>query len=616
MGLRKKGDEKFNQATAFTEKYLALNDHNISFAENHRKLQRIRSEFEENRATIDRYVRGEKVGLTPKAWIAQSTAYIFAQTDLRNAGFHSDLASANSAFLNVTLKQRIWEAGEYSGRIRAIMGGHISGGKRLNQATLSKVEQYWYLSVNNLNEVMKVKTQKSIDPKLIESIEVMENKFLVNFSKLKSQVFKEGFEWENSGYSLSAGDWIKKSTEAINSILAVSNAASLKPAHELNTQLAGNDKKVKVLWATVGFMAILIVFALVYFRKWVLGPLNNSMELLSNVASEVTVSSSSSSESSNSLSETATEQATSLEETASSLEELSAMVKNNVGQAESSRDLATQMKEVSDSAKFTVESLVGSMSKINQSNNDIQTLVKVIEEIGDKTKIIDDIVFQTKILSFNASVEAERAGEHGRGFSVVAQEVSNLAQVSGKAAGEISAMVKESVKKVEEISASNKDRVEEGNGKVSDLSTVLDDISDKSGTILESSDKIVVASKDQSTGISQVNEAISQLDQATQMTAELARSASNQGHELDQQAGNLRGLMANLSTIIFGGRHSQVAVQSQPVSQVQNNVVHLDLKRPEEKHQHDGIKVVGGSSLNLDGGKSESTGQDDEWEKL
>ncbi|NCQ16281.1 chemotaxis protein, partial [Candidatus Falkowbacteria bacterium] len=77
--------------------------------------------------------------------------------------------------------------------------------------------------------------------------------------------------------------------------------------------------------------------------------------------------------------------------------------------------------------------LIGSMDRISESNQDIASLVFAIEEIAEKTKIIDDIVFQTKILSFNASVEAERAGEFGRGFSVVAQEVSNLAKMSGRA---------------------------------------------------------------------------------------------------------------------------------------------------------------------------------------
>jgi methyl-accepting chemotaxis protein len=88
---------------------------------------------------------------------------------------------------------------------------------------------------------------------------------------------------------------------------------------------------------------------------------------------------------------------------------------------------------------------------MNKSNDEISSIVKVIAEIGDKTKVINDIVFQTKLLSFNASVEAARAGEQGKGFAVVAEEVGNLATMSGKAAEEISSMLGDSMGKVELI---------------------------------------------------------------------------------------------------------------------------------------------------------------------
>lgn len=85
------------------------------------------------------------------------------------------------------------------------------------------------------------------------------------------------------------------------------------------------------------------------------------------------------------------------------------------------------------------------MSQVADGNRKISEIVQVISEIGNKTKVINDIVFQTKLLSFNASVEAARAGEHGKGFAVVAEEVGNLAQMSGNAAKEISDMLNGSV---------------------------------------------------------------------------------------------------------------------------------------------------------------------------
>src|SRR6202007_2185187 len=99
------------------------------------------------------------------------------------------------------------------------------------------------------------------------------------------------------------------------------------------------------------------------------------------------------------------------------------------------------------------------MDQIKQSNEKVADIVKVISEIGNKTKVINDIVFQTKLLSFNASVEAARAGEHGRGFAGVCRGVGNLAEMSGKSAKEISSLLEESVSRVETMVAETRQTV-------------------------------------------------------------------------------------------------------------------------------------------------------------
>ena len=113
------------------------------------------------------------------------------------------------------------------------------------------------------------------------------------------------------------------------------------------------------------------------------------------------------------------------------------------------------------------------MEEIKKSNEKIQEVVEIIQEIEEKTKAIDEIVFQTKLLSFNASVEAERAGEHGRGFSVVAQEVGNLAQLSGKSASGINEILGESIKRVKSISHDNSVKVDEGTSSVIESAKIL-----------------------------------------------------------------------------------------------------------------------------------------------
>ena len=190
------------------------------------------------------------------------------------------------------------------------------------------------------------------------------------------------------------------------------------------------------------------------------------------------------------------------------------------------------------------------MNEIRESNNEIEKMVDVIDEIGDKTKIIDEIAFQTKILSLNASVEAERAGEYGKGFSVVAQEVSNLAQLSAQAAKEISDIVKSSIKSAQELSKNNQQKVLKGDALVKNTSSTLEVISDDLGKVIGSAEHILTASKDQSQGISQVNEAVSQLNQATQQTAGLADSASKSARELEHQSDLLKNSVNGLLRIV------------------------------------------------------------------
>ncbi len=169
------------------------------------------------------------------------------------------------------------------------------------------------------------------------------------------------------------------------------------------------------------------------------------------------------------LSQASTEQASSLEQTSSSIEEMNSMVAKNSENASKAAEVTTESQEHAREGKMAVEKMISAMGEINQSNNSIMEqvensnkqiteIVDVIKEIGAKTKVINDIVFQTKLLSFNASVEAARAGEMGKGFAVVAEEVGNLAAMSGNAAKEISDLLDNSIHKVETIVHETKEK--------------------------------------------------------------------------------------------------------------------------------------------------------------
>lgn len=277
----------------------------------------------------------------------------------------------------------------------------------------------------------------------------------------------------------------------------------------------------------------------------IIGGVRDSSEQVSDASVEL-------SNASQSLSSSAGEQAASLEETSSSLEEISGMVNNNVDKAKKCTELSSAVNSSSQSGNESMKQLAESMQEILKSNEEIAQLVKVIGEVGEKTKVIDEIVFQTKLLSFNASVEAERAGEHGRGFAVVAQEVGNLAEMSGKAATEISTIISSSIKNAESIASANKEKVESGDELARHAATVLEDISRDANIVLESIDGILSASEDQASGIGQINVAVSQLNKVTQENASTSEEAASSSEELSAQAENLNDMVHKLTKLIIG----------------------------------------------------------------
>ena len=252
------------------------------------------------------------------------------------------------------------------------------------------------------------------------------------------------------------------------------------------------------------------------------------------------------------MASSATQQASSIEETSASLEELTGMVNNNLENAKGSSKIFEEVRQFSMDGSKAMDGLSQSMEKIRQTNDKVQKLVQVISNIADKTKVIDEIVFQTKLLSFNASVEAERAGEHGRGFAVVAQEVGSLAQMSGKAAQEINEMVSGSVGEVAAITKENREKVEEGGKFVVETSAILKKIVDHSNLATQSSKNILQASEEQAKGIEQINLAVVQLDQTTQQNASMSEKAAHEGTVLAEQSNKLSEVVAELKQLVTG----------------------------------------------------------------
>jgi methyl-accepting chemotaxis protein len=212
------------------------------------------------------------------------------------------------------------------------------------------------------------------------------------------------------------------------------------------------------------------------------------------------------------------QQASSLEETASSMEELTSTVVQNADNARQANTLAAAASDIAVKGGAVVAQVVEKMGAINTSSK------KITDIIG----VIDGIAFQTNILALNAAVEAARAGEQGRGFAVVASEVRSLAQRSAAAAKEIKTLIDESVH-----------QVAEGNKLVDEAGTTIADIVSSIQRVTGIMTEITLASDEQSVGISQVNQAIAQMDQVTQQNASLVEEAAAAAESMQQQAGTL-----------------------------------------------------------------------------
>ncbi|WBL73502.1 methyl-accepting chemotaxis protein [Serratia liquefaciens] len=221
------------------------------------------------------------------------------------------------------------------------------------------------------------------------------------------------------------------------------------------------------------------------------------------------------SEGNNDLSSRTEQQAASLEETAASMEQLTATVKQNADNARQASQLARDASTTAAKGGELAGDVVTTMHDIANSS----------QKIGAITSVIDGIAFQTNILALNAAVEAARAGEQGRGFAVVAGEVRNLAQRSAQAAKEIKGLIDESVS-----------RVKQGSVLVENSGATMQDIVRSVTRVTDIMGEIASASDEQSRGIEQVTQAVTQMDQVTQQNAALVEEAASAATALEDQA--------------------------------------------------------------------------------
>ncbi|MEI6669996.1 MAG: methyl-accepting chemotaxis protein [Acidobacteriota bacterium] len=260
-------------------------------------------------------------------------------------------------------------------------------------------------------------------------------------------------------------------------------------------------------------------------------------------AEQVVAASSQVASSAQSLSQGSTEQAASLEETSASMEEMASMTRKNAQNSQQAAGLVVETEKAVKESNVALAAMVEAMAGIRDSSGKISKIIKTIDEIA----------FQTNILALNAAVEAARAGEAGMGFAVVADEVRNLAQRSAQAAKDTASLIEDAIA-----------RSQQGSDRVTQLGSVIAVITEKATQVRSLVEEISVASREQTQGIEQVTQSISQMEQVTQTTAATAEESAAASEELNAQAETAMQAVAGLETMV-GGSGSAGVVVHKPV---------------------------------------------------
>ena len=305
-----------------------------------------------------------------------------------------------------------------------------------------------------------------------------------------------------------------------------------------------------LLTALITFsLSMLFVFS---YSKRLGGVLNELTNRLAQGAQTIQATSDRVGDLSSSLNNASEHQAGIVRDTAATMSEITSILSETSRSAESTLRLSEGVNQKASSGRTVLSQMQDSIEALNKVTTQLQNIDAVIRDIGNKTRVINDIVFKTQILSFNASIEAARAGEHGKGFSVVAAEIANLADSSGKAANEIESLLKNSKTQVNDILHATATQVQELNNVSENVFKSFDEINHDVQDINRALHSLSLSAKEQQAGVEQTSRSVVELNGLAQRNAGLAQDSSKSSVQLKSESETLNLIMDELHDVVHG----------------------------------------------------------------